>query len=234
MKRNFLGIKFHHLRALIYRPCLCLEVLHSKELDQVASNWGGMWDHAASRLAEATCIAEARQTIHMLDGVMDKRELLWSFPWWQMISCLMCAMSVLMITRIVYPQHSESGGLEADIEACYKVLEALSTKSAAAERCLKIIDVMRHAQIQRQGTFFILSDFAGEKLIPAESGSSTDVAGLKPTPGALLQPFADSLGFFQDPQADVVGMDVCVPLLTKIRVDVFRLVSSRPWRVSIL
>ena len=180
-----------------------MEVLHSKELDEVASKWGGMWDHSASRLAEATCISESRQTIQMLDGVMDKRELLWSFPWWQMISCLMCAMSVIMITRIVYPKHAESSGLQADIETCYKVLEALSTKSAAAERCLKIIDVMRAAQFQRHGNS-APSELSGERLIPGESDSSSD-ALLRPTPATLLQPFADTLGFFQDPQAEVVG-----------------------------
>jgi hypothetical protein len=156
-KRNFLGIKFHHLRTLIHRPCLCLEILHSKELDEVAQNWGGMWDHATSRLAEATCISEARKTIQMLDGVMDKRELLWGFPWWQMISCLMCAQSVIMITRIVYPDHVDSAGLQADTDTCYKVLKALSTKSAAAERCLKIIDVMRDAQFQRRGNISFIS-----------------------------------------------------------------------------
>lgn len=91
----------------------------------------------------------------MLDGLMDKRGLLWEFPWWQMISCLMCAQSVIMITRIVYPQHVESAGLQADTETCYKVLEALSTKSAAAERCLKIIDQMRDTQFRQRGNLFV-------------------------------------------------------------------------------
>jgi hypothetical protein len=87
----------------------------------------------------------------MLDGVMNKRGFLWEFPWWQMISCLMCAQSVIMITRMVYPQHVESAGLKADTETCYKVLEALSAHSASAERCLKMIDLMRDTQLQQPG-----------------------------------------------------------------------------------
>jgi Fungal specific transcription factor domain len=152
-QRNFLGIKFHHLRTLIHRPCLCLETLHHDELDEFAQNRGVGWDHAASQLAEATCIMEARETIQMLDGVMNKRGLLWEFPWWQMISCLMCAQSVIMITRIVYPQYVDSAGLQADMETCYNVLEALRPHSAAAERCLKMIDVMRKTQFSDQGRF---------------------------------------------------------------------------------
>lgn len=50
----------------------------------------------------------------MLDGVVNKKGLLWEFPWWQMISCLMCAQSVIMITQIVYPCHEDSAGLQAD------------------------------------------------------------------------------------------------------------------------
>jgi hypothetical protein len=154
-QRNFLGIKFHHLRTLIHRPCLCLETLHYSELDAIASSWSASWDHAASQMAEATCIMEARQTIQMLDGVMDKRGLLWGFPWWQMISCLMCAQSVIMTTRIVYPHHTDSAGLQADTEICYKVLQALSAQSASAERCLKMIDLLRDTQLQQQGEYGI-------------------------------------------------------------------------------
>jgi hypothetical protein len=113
--------------------------------------WNAQWDHTLSTLSETTCILEARQTIQMLDGVMSKRGLLWEFPWWQMISCLMCALSVIMITRIVYPSHADEKGLEADTETCYKVLEALSVNSVSAERCLRMIDLMRETQLQRQG-----------------------------------------------------------------------------------
>ena len=87
----------------------------------------------------------------MLDGVVNKKGLLWEFPWWQMISCLMCAQSVIMITQIVYPCHEDSAGLQADTGTCYKVLEALSARSASAERCLKMIDLMRDTQVQQPG-----------------------------------------------------------------------------------
>ena len=101
---------------------------------------------------------EARETVQMLDGVMNKRGLLWEFPWWQMISCLMCAQSVIMITRIVYPQYVDSAGLQADTETCYGVLEALRPHSAAADRCLKMIDAMRNTRIPHQGSINHISD----------------------------------------------------------------------------
>jgi len=141
-----LEVKFHHLRTLIHRPCLCLESLHFNELNAVTSNWAANWDHQASQQAEAVCIAEARETIQMLDQVMTKQSLLWDFPWWQMISCLMCAQSVIMISSIIYPHHPDSSGLHADAETGYRVLEAPSNRSASAERCLKMIKIIRQLE----------------------------------------------------------------------------------------
>jgi hypothetical protein len=87
----------------------------------------------------------------MLDRVKNKQILLGEFPWWQMISCLMCAQSVIMIANMVYPDHVDSSGLRADAETGYKVLEALSSRSASAARCVKMIKIMQQTEIESNG-----------------------------------------------------------------------------------
>ena len=203
LKRNFLGIKFHHLRTLIHRPCLCLESLHHSELAAAISGWTVDWDHNYFQCAEATCIAESRLTIQMLDRVVDKRDLLWEFPWWQMISCLMRAMSVIVIATIVYPEHPDSVGLRADIETCCKVLEALSTHSASAERCVKMIEVMRGMSLRKKGTLnnhllLIVLILTGQ----VNPSSTPDMFTNEPL---FFQSLVDGMGSLQDSQADVIG-----------------------------
>ena len=135
-----LAIKFYHLRALIHRPSFCLSLLHPNDM------WGSL--SAAERLFlsryERICVSSAQETAHLLHNVSSEQELVHDFPWWQMISCLICASSILLVSSLftsplAKEDEEEQSGLDfsvatlnADAETCLKIFEALSVNSDAA------------------------------------------------------------------------------------------------------
>ncbi|KJZ78777.1 hypothetical protein HIM_01550 [Hirsutella minnesotensis 3608] len=134
-QRNMLAIKYHHLRALIHRPYLCYPLLRHLDDSDMAltqSDWPLMSAY------EKTCILEARETARLLHGISSERDLVHNFPWWQMISCLVCAGSILLVSSIFAQATHEpcpefdTAGLYDDAGTCLKVFEALSNNSAGA------------------------------------------------------------------------------------------------------
>ncbi|KAF4333153.1 transcriptional activator acu-15 [Fusarium beomiforme] len=134
-QRNMLAIKFHHLRALIHRPYLCYPIL--RQLDDPSIGLPQV-DWPLSGLFEKTCVDEARQTARLLHHVSDKQDLVQEFPWWQMISCLICAGSILLVSSIFSqqppddPSEYDTEGLRDDAKTCLKIFEALSSNSRSA------------------------------------------------------------------------------------------------------
>lgn len=135
-----LAIKFHHLRALIHRPYLFLPRSHTTEQGTAAA-----FPSEGPRCAqyERICVAEARETAHLLHNVADEKDLVHDFPWWQMISCLICASSILVVASVfgrrpaAGPAAAAAWEFDADVldddaETCLKAFEALSLLSDGA------------------------------------------------------------------------------------------------------
>ena len=99
------------------------------------------------RIAEAEwiCVHEAQETAHLLHNVVDERSLVHDFPWWQMISCLICASSILFVAECFHNNSTNMGGkasaqrLREDAETCLKVFEALSVNSTAAQKAADML-----------------------------------------------------------------------------------------------
>lgn len=132
-----LAIKFYHLRALIYRPYLCLPLLrHHPDAEHALSSSPG--DRQFISRCEKICVSSAQETAHLLRNVSNERELVHDFPWWQMISCLICASSILLVASVFTPptgimdRDFELSALDDDAETCLKVFEALSANSDGA------------------------------------------------------------------------------------------------------
>lgn len=101
---------------------------------------------------ERICVLEAQQTAHLLHNVADERSLVHDFPWWQMISCLLCASSVLLVAHsCIDPNHSDaklqSQALDEDAETCLKVFDALSVNSDAARRARDMMKGLKRTRI---------------------------------------------------------------------------------------
>lgn len=144
-----LAIKFHHLRALIHRPYLCLPWLqrHSRPLVALIQRA----QHQVEQFQQI-CVHEAQNIAHRLHNVTDERSLVHDFPWWQMISCLICASSILLVASA----HIESDGvntelrsqmLNEDAETCLKVFDVLSTNSDAARRARDMMNALKRSRI---------------------------------------------------------------------------------------
>lgn len=143
LQRNMLAVKFFHLRALINRPFLCLPVLRSSEQWSLAF----LSDEEKLQLTqcEQLCISAAQETARLLHNIKSEKELVHDFPWWQMISCLVCASSILLVAN-AFGENEWNGGsisletmsvenaiqLNDDAETCLRVFEALSARSIGA------------------------------------------------------------------------------------------------------
>lgn len=150
-----LAIKFHHLRTLMHRPYLCLGWLqrHNRPLMALLERARDRVNHF-----EKICVLEAQQTAHLLYNVADERSLVHDFPWWQMISCLLCASSVLLVARsCIEPSQAgtefQSQALDEDAEACLKVFDALSVNSDAARRARDMMKGLKIARILPRGKY---------------------------------------------------------------------------------
>ena len=136
LKRSMLAIKYHHLRALIHRPYLCYPIMRNldDETDIALSqpNW------ALVSMYEKVCITEARETARLMHSISCEKDLVQEFPWWQMISCLICAGSILVVSSIFSQQTGDAldgfdaAGISDDAETCLRVFEALSVNSTGA------------------------------------------------------------------------------------------------------
>ncbi|KAI9742133.1 MAG: hypothetical protein M1834_000523 [Cirrosporium novae-zelandiae] len=144
-QRNMLAIKFHHLRGLIHRPYLCLSWLQRDNapfLDFYRRR------RTEVEKAEAICVLEAQETAHLLHNVFDERSLIHNFPWWQMISCLICASSILLVASACVQKDQIAGELKSqtldeDAETCLKVFDALSTNSSGARQAMKMMTALK-------------------------------------------------------------------------------------------
>ncbi|KAL2849919.1 fungal-specific transcription factor domain-containing protein [Aspergillus pseudoustus] len=144
-QRNMLAVKFHHLRALIHRPFLCLPFIQMNNIPFM-----NLLLQHKERISEAEyiCIYEAQQTAHLIHNVTDERSLVHDFPWWQMISCLVCASSILFVAEAFcgdngfFHGRTSPQALREDAESCLKVFEALSVNSIAARKAADMLSAL--------------------------------------------------------------------------------------------
>ncbi|KAL1874480.1 hypothetical protein Daus18300_003498 [Diaporthe australafricana] len=134
-KRNMLAIKFHHIRILIHRPYLCYPHLKGHKSQALQPE-----QQAQIREYGDTCVQEAQAIAHLMHNVNDTSDIVMNYPWWQMISCLVCAGSVLVLADTFARSEPRrdclegaASGLAEDIETCVQVLHALSGNSNGAK-----------------------------------------------------------------------------------------------------
>ncbi|EME44971.1 hypothetical protein DOTSEDRAFT_70874 [Dothistroma septosporum NZE10] len=178
-QRNILSIKFHHLRALLHRVHLCLPWLlyegsstmsiSESEREQVVNS-------------EAICVSEAREIARTMENVNNEQDLVHDFPFWQMISCLICGTSILLVASkfSVPPSPVDTMvALEADAAVCLRIFDALSAHSDAARLAAKM---MRALQSYKRST---------EPLAwrPRNMRSSTTQETAIPAPSYIDTPF---------------------------------------------
>lgn len=89
---------------------------------------------------------EATQTARLLHNVRDEQSLVHDFPWWQMISCLICAGSVLCVaatfggSELAENSECSTERLKEDAGTCLQVFQALSKNSEAAQKAANMLD----------------------------------------------------------------------------------------------
>lgn len=172
-----LAIKFHHIRTLIHRPYLCYPHLKGHNAQALLPE-----QHAQIREYGNTCVQEAQAIAHLMYNVSDTSDIVLNYPWWQMVSCLVCAGSVLVLadTFAKYEPRGDLGaapassGLGEDIETLVHVLHALSGNSNGAKLACSMM-----RSIQARSARISVNN--NNTSVDSSSGLLPDVA---PGPGA--------------------------------------------------
>lgn len=103
--------------------------------------------------SKRACVDAAQQTARLLHNIEDKKSLIFGFPWWQMISCLICASSILLVARVLL-EHDQLVGkegldwtvIEEDAELCLHIFEVLSTNSKAAQLARDMMEGLKETR----------------------------------------------------------------------------------------
>lgn len=157
--RNFLAVKFYHLRSLIHRPSMSYlkrAATTSKTVVSVAAL------PVIAQQSITICIDSAQSTARLLYNIRNKEDVVHNFPWWQMISCLICASSILLVA-IMDPELStrtDTQAIKEDADICLEVFKALSVNSKAAEAALGLMNKLRAtgSGVQSSGRLMPASD----------------------------------------------------------------------------
>jgi hypothetical protein len=195
MQRNMLAIKFFHLRALVHRQNLCALWLnpHSAICMQAIDQ-----DRLRIQASEIICVESAQETAHLMHNVPDKRTLTEDFPWWQIISCMMCASSILLVaskfsTFLEFMNNTQRSALDEDINTLVTVFEALSVNSQAArlarEMTLGLQSANRQADPMQNESGSHTVAIAGEQTVPQPiTGAESTLALSVPSQESFVEP----------------------------------------------
>jgi len=194
-QRNMLAIKFFHLRALVHRQNLCALWLnpHSAICMQAIDQ-----DRLRIQASEIICVESAQETAHLMHNVPDKRTLTEDFPWWQIISCMMCASSILLVaskfsTFLEFMNNTQRSALDEDINTLVTVFEALSVNSQAArlarEMTLGLQSANRQADPMQNESGSHTVAIAGEQTVPQPiTGAESTLALSVPSQESFVEP----------------------------------------------
>jgi len=197
-QRNMLAVKYHHLRALIHRPYLWSALLSGKTSD--ASLLAHDDDDSVRKFAQ-TCVAETRCTAHLLYNIQQESDLVYEFPWWQMISCLVCAGSILVVASSFvtpgddWPERTE---LDQDADVCLQAFDVLSDRSDGAKTASSMLRQLRKRTV------------GGSLGAGAPLSGTTNVAAAESESIASITTPATSSAPFQ-------GLDQHAPELTQVQ-----------------
>ncbi len=149
-----LAVKFYHLRSLTHRPCVSL----SKVPALAPTPEQGLYLEKQQILnSKRICVSSAQSTARLLYGLKDQRSLVHDFPWWQMISCLLCASSILLVAKLdvdgaELSDSIDTDTVEEDANICLKVFAALSINSNAARLARDMMRRLKETRLPIQGT----------------------------------------------------------------------------------
>lgn len=164
-----LAVKFYNLQALIHRP-----LLSPAKILGTCPNPMAFYQAECSRISmsKRKCVVAAQHTAKLLHNLDDKKSLVYGFPWWQMISCLICASSILLVASICVDLDLDKevfkdidwAAVDEDAEVCLKVCQALSSNSNAARLASDMMQRLKKTRTISKGEYYICPNI--EQLCP--------------------------------------------------------------------
>ncbi|KIW86522.1 hypothetical protein Z517_01920 [Fonsecaea pedrosoi CBS 271.37] len=202
-QRNMLAVKFYNLQALIHRP-----LLSPAKLLGTVPNPVVFYQAEGGRISmsQRKCIVAAQHTAKLLHNLDDKKSLVYGFPWWQMISCLICASSILLVASICVDLDSDKevfrdidwAAVDEDAEVCLKVCQALSSNSNAARLASDMMQRLKKTRtISKGGTMKCVAFGA----VPTAENGTDNISNTLPSDDlfqATMPSQLDSMGLSQE------------------------------------
>ena len=151
-----LAIKFYNLQALIHRPLMSPSKL-LRSCPETVEFYRS--ERESISTSKRKCVKAAQCTARLLHNIEDKHSLVHGFPWWQMISCLISASSILMVASICIDSNLDEKtfnetdwlAVDEDAEVCLQVFQALSSNSNAARLARDMLQRLKSTRSICQG-----------------------------------------------------------------------------------
>ncbi|KAG0128381.1 hypothetical protein HOY82DRAFT_489240 [Tuber indicum] len=123
-QRLDLALRYHNVRILIFRPCICqLELGVAKEVG---------FSEELNRSGAQTCVNSARNIVSLVaDTSEDKREQLMKIPWWCVLHYLVAAEAILLLETIRQRASNVNSGIINDMRKVVKWLHGISGNDMA-------------------------------------------------------------------------------------------------------
>jgi len=125
-QRIDLALRYHNIRILIFRPCIC-------QLEPGAREIG--FSEEFNRSSAHTCVSSARNIVSLVaDTSRDKREQLMKIPSWCVLHCLVVAEAILLLQTVYQRASNVDGGIIDDMCQVVKWLHEISGNDMASMR----------------------------------------------------------------------------------------------------
>ncbi|CUS07415.1 unnamed protein product [Tuber aestivum] len=173
-QRVDLALRYHNIRILIFRPCVCqLELGVAREIgfSQEFNRWGAR-----------TCVSSARNIVSIITNTSgDKREQLMKIPWWCMLHYLVAAEAILLLETIHQRASKVDGGIFGDMYQVVKWLHEIPGNDMASRRT--------HEQLSKllERVLSIVERETGDSGV---RGNKSEESGQKDKTGWLRDDFA--------------------------------------------
>lgn len=125
------------------------------------------------------CVSEAQQIARLFNGVQNQSQLIFEYPWWQLISCITCAASILIISDAV-PQVNMGTVIQTqvidDLNTLLEILDVLSSRSLAAQQARRVLaKVMSESKAHATHTGVGGSGQSSEQLLPLQESCNAEL-----------------------------------------------------------
>lgn len=234
-EQTFLMLRYHSMRMMINRPCLC-------EADVLTKAMPGQSEASVKKDQEAAelCVTSAQALLRLLPSDPD---IIWVFkcaPWWCILHYLVQSAAILILEIIFKAVHVEDSieDVTADARAVLQWLSEMARTGASAKKAWTVVSkLLSLAMIKAGQDPAGLEPYMWNDTVPSTEENSSDGEGMSgieyqnPEPNILPYMFTFTGNL---PERRLERGDMVYSIVLPVYDEFYShgLLSNRPWQIT--